>query len=175
MSADHGGHAAVQVPAHPDLLARRLGVHVDHDVVDPVAQVTERGVGLGEGRAAGIHEQVPRQRDDPEPHLAAGDHTRSVPRLSAQEIRRPQDSRLVVEVGVDLALPVGVVAERDHVDPGGEHLVGELRRDADAPGDVLAVDDHEIRLMALTQRRQQTEQGPFAEPPDDVSDEQNLG
>jgi hypothetical protein len=73
--------------------------------------------------------------------------------LAAQVVGRPQDPRLLVEVGVDLAVAVGVVAERDHVDAGGEQVVGQLRRDPEAAGDVLAVDDDERRLVALAQRR----------------------
>ena len=40
---------------------------------------------------------------------------------------------MFVEVAVDLAVAVGVVAQRDDVDAGGEQLVGDLRRDPDAP------------------------------------------
>ena len=64
-------------------------------------------------------------------------------------------SRLLVEVGPDLAVAVGVVAERDHVDAGGEQLVGVLRRDADAAGGVLAVDDDEVERELLAQAREQ--------------------
>jgi hypothetical protein len=47
-----------------------------------------------------------------------------------------------------------VVAERHYVGAGGEQLVGELAGDAGAVGDVLAVDDAEIRRELLTQRGQ---------------------
>jgi hypothetical protein len=55
-----------------------------------------------------------------------------------------------------------VVAERDRVDAGGEQLVGDLRGDADAAGDVLAVDDNERRCVALAQRGQEAKQCPPA-------------
>jgi hypothetical protein len=42
-----------------------------------------------------------------------------------------------------------VVAERHDVGAGGEQLVGELRGDARAVGDVLAVRDAEIRVELL--------------------------
>jgi hypothetical protein len=51
---------------------------------------------------------------------------------------------LGVEVGPDLAVAVGVVAERDDVDAGGEQRVGLLRRDADPARGVLAVADDEV-------------------------------
>ena len=78
-----------------------------------------------------------------------------------------------VEVGVDLAAVVGVVAERDRVDARREHLVGVLRRDPEAAGGVLAVDDDERRRVALAQDRQAVEQRAPAEAADDVADEQD--
>ena len=48
---------------------------------------------------------------------------------------------------------VGVVAERDDVDAGGEQLVGDLRRDPEAAGDVLAVDDDEVGLRGARAAR----------------------
>jgi hypothetical protein len=44
-----------------------------------------------------------------------------------------------------------VVAERDHVGARGEQLVRELGRDAGAVGDVLAVQDADIRSELLPQ------------------------
>ena len=79
-----------------------------------------------------------------------------------------------VEVGVDLAMAVGVVAERDHVDSRREQLVGDLRRDAHAAGRVLAVDDDEVGRKAARAGRQQRQQRPLADPADDVADEQDA-
>jgi hypothetical protein len=47
-----------------------------------------------------------------------------------------------------------VVPERHHVGPGAEELVGELRRDARAVGDILPVDDAQVRAELRTQRVQ---------------------
>jgi hypothetical protein len=44
-----------------------------------------------------------------------------------------------------------VVAERDHVGPGGEQAVGQARRDPGPVGDVLAVDDAEADAVLLLQ------------------------
>src|SRR5215213_6334844 len=44
--------------------------------------------------------------------------------LAAQEVRRPHDGVDPVEVGEDVVAVIGVVAERDDVDAGGEQLVG---------------------------------------------------
>jgi hypothetical protein len=44
-----------------------------------------------------------------------------------------------------------VVTQRDHVGAGREQLLGELRSDAGAVGDVLAVDDADVRLELVAQ------------------------
>jgi hypothetical protein len=44
-----------------------------------------------------------------------------------------------------------VVAQRDHVRAGGEQALGELRRDPDAVGGVLAVQDAEADAKLLPQ------------------------
>ena len=99
----------------------------------------------------------------------------AVPRLTAQVVRRPQDPRLSVEVGVDLAVTVGVIAECDHVDPGREQLVGDLRRDPEPAGNVLAVDDDERRVVALAQHRQQRQQRATAGRTDEIAAEEDSG
>jgi len=132
------------------------------------------GVGLGEHRAPGVHEQVAAQRDDPQPHVVAGYHAPAVAGLAAQEVGRTQDLATLVQIAVDLALAIGVVAQRDHVDAGGEQLVGQLGGDPQAAGDVLGVDDHERRGEPLAQRRQQAQQRALPEAADHVADEQDL-
>jgi len=82
-------------------------------------------------------------------HAVALDDSRAPPRLATQEVGRPHDRRVAVEVGIDLAAVVGVVAERDHVGAGGEEPFGELGRDAGAVRDVLAVDDAHVRAKFL--------------------------
>src|SRR5205807_773412 len=127
-----GGHPAVEVPAEADLLAARLGVHVDEDVID-LAKLADRGLDLGEGGPARLHVEVAREVDDPEPDpRRALHHAGPMPWLAAQVVGRPQDARLLVEVGVDLAAMIGVVAKRDDVDSGREEAARDLRRDPKA-------------------------------------------
>src|SRR5262249_26035668 len=97
----------------------------------------------------------------------------AAPGLRAQVVGRPDDALAVIEVVVDLAPVVGVVAERYRVDAGAEHLVGDVRGDAQTAGRVLAVDDDERRLVALTQLRQQREQRAPPGTADDVADEED--
>ena len=150
MGADDGGHASVEVPAHRHLLRGRLGVHVDEDVIDR-AELSERGLDLGERRAAGPQVEVAAHVDDAERDAVALDHAGAVTGLAAQEVGGPHDPRLGVQIRVDLTAVIGVVPERDRVDARGEHLVGDLRRDAEAAGGVLAVDDDERGGVALAQ------------------------
>ena len=62
------------------------------------------------------------------------------------EIRRPDDPVGLSEVRHHLLAPPGVVPQRDHVGAGGEDLLGELRRDPEPVGRVLAVRDAEVDL-----------------------------
>ena len=73
VGAHDGGHAAVEEPAHPDLLARRLGVHVDEDVVDLALELAEHGVDLDERGAPGAQVEVAAEVDHPEAHAVALD------------------------------------------------------------------------------------------------------
>src|SRR5262249_30333794 len=52
----------------------------------------------------------------------------------------------------DLAPPPGVIPERDHIRPGAEYRVRELRCDPDAVRDVLAVDDAEVDVALVANR-----------------------
>jgi len=170
---DHGAHAAVEEPAEPDLLACRLGVHVDEHVVDVAVEVGEHRLDLDERGAPGAQVQVARQVDHPEAYALVLHDAPSAAGLGAQVVGRAHDALLLVEVVVDLPPVVGVVAQRDRVDAGAEQLVGDLRGDAEAAGHVLAVDDDERRAVALAQPRQQREQRPATEPADEVADEED--
>jgi hypothetical protein len=64
-----------------------------------------------------------------------------------------------------------VVAEREHVDAGREQLVGELRSDPDAVGDVFSVGDDEVDVELLTQPRQPLLDRAETGAPVDVGDE----
>jgi hypothetical protein len=122
---------------------------------------------------AGLHVEVAGEVDDAEAHAAAFDDAAAVARLALEEVRRPQDPLVRVQVGIDLALAVGVVAERDDVDAQREQLVGDLRRDARTARDVLAVDDDEVERMRLTQARQQRPQQMPSGRADEIADEED--
>jgi hypothetical protein len=47
-----------------------------------------------------------------------------------------------------------VIAGRDEVDPGGEHLVGRLAREPEAAGGIFAVGDHDVDVVLFANERQ---------------------
>ena len=72
---------------------------------------------------------------------------------------------------VHLGVAVGVVAQRDRVRAKSQDLPRGLLGDAHPAGGVLAVDHHEVGLMALAQAGQQGGQGPAPDPTHHVADE----
>jgi len=175
VGADDRGHAAIQEPAHADLLAGRLGVHVDEHVLGATLQGAQRRFDLDERLTPRAQEQVSRQVDHGQAHAVALDHATAVTGLGGEEVGRAQDALLLVEVAIDLAAAVGVVAQRDDVDALAQERVGDLGRDAHAAGGVLGVDDHEGGRQTLAQDRQQAQQRASPEASDEIADEQDGG
>jgi hypothetical protein len=67
-----------------------------------------------------------------------------------------------------------VIAERDHVRPGSQQGVGELRRDPCSVGDVLTVDDAEVGVELVAQRRKALLERTSSGDPEDVGEEKEL-
>ena len=67
-------------------------------------------------------------------------------RGAARKVGRPQDIRLIVQIGRDLGLAEGMVAQGDHVRPSGEQRL-RLIPGQTAAGDVLPVDHGEIYTL----------------------------
>jgi hypothetical protein len=65
-----------------------------------------------------------------------------------------------------------VVPERDRVGAGGEDPLRQLRRQSDAVGGVLAVDDAHVDVELLAEQRQTLLQYAPARMSDDVGDEE---
>ena len=166
--------APVEMPAHRHLLAGGLGVHVHEHGVAAVAQVRQQRVGLGEGRAHGAEEHLTREVDHAEAPPVRLDHRVAAARAALRVVGRAHDARLLVEVLVDLAVAVGVVAERDRVGAELEQLARGLAGDAHAARGVLAVDHHEVRLVLLADAGKQRGQRPAADAAHHVADEKEL-
>src|SRR4051794_14118904 len=118
--------------------------------------------------------RLPERFPPPGPRPAPPHRGGAVPGLRAQEVRRAQDPRLLVEVGVDVPMLVGVIAERDDVDARLEELPRDLGRDAEPARRVLAVDDDEVGRVLLPDPRQEAEQRPPARRAHDVADEEDA-
>jgi hypothetical protein len=67
-----------------------------------------------------------------------------------------------------------VITQRDDVGSGAEQLVGELGRDARAVRGVLAVDDRDIDLVPLAQRRELLLDGATTRDAEDIRKEEDL-
>ena len=72
----------------------------------------------------------------------------------------------------DLPLVEHVIAGRDQVGPGGEEVLTDGRREAEAAGGVLAVDDDRVEGQLGAQRREAVDQRLAPGPPDHVAAEQ---
>ena len=68
----------------------------------------------------------------------------------------------------------GMVAERHYVGAGPQQLLQDGLRDAEAAGGVLAVDGHEVELVASAQARQLFEHRPPAGAAHHVAEEQQT-
>ena len=66
-----------------------------------------------------------------------------------------------------------MIAERDRVDTGGQHLGRELRCDPDAVREILAVQDGEVGVQLVAQCRETLLHGPPAGNADGVCNEQD--
>jgi len=126
-------------------------VHVDEHVRGPATQLGERGVDLRERRPGGLHEYRAREIDDSEGHPGALDHRYALARAALWIVGGAHDALVAVEELVHLGVPVGVIAERDHVGSGVEDVEGRAFGDADAARGVLAVHDDEVGAVALAQ------------------------
>src|SRR3990170_1218763 len=156
----------VQVPGERCLLARRLGVHVDDDDA-AVRQLRQRLVG-GAERAVqhSGHERAADKVDHGD--AVAGDDAATGRALRV--VQRAQQRRLAVQVGVYLAVVPDMVAGRDDLDAGLEHLVGGAGRQPLAPGRGLAVGDDEVNAVAAPDAGQNTSQGPASHLPHHIAD-----
>jgi hypothetical protein len=67
-----------------------------------------------------------------------------------------------------------VVPEREDVRAGGEQLVGELRRDPGPVGDVLGVDDTEVRAELVLEAGQPLLDSVPPRRAEDIRDEEDL-
>jgi len=144
MGAEHRGDPAVEVPAHRDLLAGELGMEVDDECVGGARQRFEQVIDGRKRVALDLQVHLAAQVDHRDSHAGGLDDRVPPPGVLRVEVGRPDDPLLGAEVAVGVLVPVGVVAEGDHVDAGVEDRLRRLLGDADATGHVLTVGDHQV-------------------------------
>ena len=155
VGAPHGADAAIQIVAQRQLLAGGLRVEVQQRKggLLRLVQFPQQLVGGGEG-IGGLPVQVAPadQRHNGDAQRTAVVHAAAPPRHTAGEIGRPQDIAVVLQIVRDLHAAEGMVAQRDHVGPGGKQLVRLGGRQPGA-GDILPVDHGKRNIFQLFQRR----------------------
>src|SRR2546427_7884317 len=141
--ADDGREAAVEMPAHRDLLTRRLGVPVENAHARRVApELFEQRVDRAErvvrrrheGAADGIHDED------------ILDHDPAAPRIARREIDRPDREREELDVVEELPLIPDVIPIRDDVRAVRVELARDVGGKSCSTRGVLAVHDREVDL-----------------------------
>src|SRR5688572_3908131 len=158
VGTDDGGEAAVEMPAHRDLLARRFGVPIEEAV-----EGAERVVG-------GRHERP----SDRVHHKNVLDHDPPSSRIAGREVDRPDREREQLDVVEELALVPDVVPVRDHVRAGGIELARDVGRETRAARGVLTVHDREVDPIFLPELRQERLDRVAPRTTNDVANKQNL-
>jgi len=165
---EDGCHPSVEVPTHRHLLARDFGVEVDdHRVLLVVVEDRVDGV---EGGAGDAEADAAAEVDDPDPHPRDLDHGVAATGIRLRVVGRADHSLGVFEELVGLAVAVDVVAGGDDVGAGAEEVVGGAFGDPHPAGRVLAVDDHQVRRVALAQLRHRLPQPLAAGAADHIAD-----
>ena len=172
--ADHRGNAAVQVPAHGDLLAGDLGVKIDEPHLDRRVELGQDLVGLAERAIGGRHVGAALQIDHGALHaVARAQHDHAAARRVGV-VGRPQQPRLAVQVIVELALVPDVIAGGEHIQPHGEQLFGDGRSDAEAAGGVLRVGDGQVDVVGLDDVLQVVGDNPASRRGENIADKENV-
>ncbi len=84
----------------------------------------------------------------------------------------PQQARIAVDIGNDLAPVPDMVAGGDDIDAAGIEFGADLVGDAEAVRGVLAVDDDEIERQFAAQARQMRADHLAPRPPDHIAAQQ---
>ena len=168
--ADDGREAAVEMPAHRDLLTRRLGVPVENAHARRVAQeLFEQRVDRAErvvrrrheGAADGIHDED------------ILDHDPAAPRIARREIDRPDREREELDVVEELPLIPDVIPIRDDVRAVRVELARDVGGESCSTRGVLAVHDREVDLALRADLRQECRYRVPTWSPDDITDKKD--
>src|SRR2546428_10947931 len=171
---DARAHPPVQVPAHRERLAGRLGVHVHEDDRRLSAELGGELVGLPEGAVDRQHEDAPHEVHDRDLVGPALDGDVAHPGRARGEVRGTQEQVLFHDVLDDLLLVPDVVARGHHVGAGGEDLARDRRPHPATARGVVAVDNASEERVMLTELREQIRDRGTARLSVDVPDHQDV-
>jgi len=182
--AEHGGHAAIEIPAKSDLLARGFAVDVEHDNLrrSVLGNLRKQVVGLAKGVVAGGHKDAPLHVDNGI-LLAGGQFAfiHSEAGCADSVIGRADDAAAAHmrilrhgHVFKNLFFVPDVVAGRDHVRTQVEELFRNRRRQAEATGGVFAVDDEQVNGVGFNDVPEVLVDDVAAGRAKDVADEEDI-
>ena len=152
------------------LLARRLGVEVDDDDMRLTASLLDQAIGSEERRL----ERVEREHAEQTDHRDAVVDRQAGSRCVRGHVRGAEHPVGSAQIGREARLPPSPVAERDHVRAGRKQPVGQLCRDPASGCRVLTVDDAEVGLEFLPERRQPRLDRPSSRCAEHVGDEEDA-
>jgi hypothetical protein len=95
------------------------------------------------------HGRIDEERAEQVDHRDVLDDEQTLAGSTCREVRWSHDAIALAQVRDDLPAAPDVVPEGDRIGAGREHAVGELRRDADAVGEILAVEDAEVGVQLV--------------------------
>ena len=146
VGAENHLHPPVQVVAHGQLLGGSLGVEIQKgDVVLSLLSV-KNTIHHGEGIIERIHKRCSRQVHAENPQTADLPQGIAHPGAGGRIIGGADDSiGVVVQEGVDIPAPEGVVAQGDEIHTAVQKSLGVGTAEPVDLGGVLPVADHKIR------------------------------
>ena len=126
---------------------------VDDDDVRLLAQHVDLFARDAERIVDGRHEHAAHHVEDADVDALDGDDPAAAAGRAGRIVRRPDDTVGFVELAAELALVPDVVAGRDEVDAGREHLLGGLPGKAETAGGVFAVGDADVDVVLFADER----------------------
>lgn len=178
VGADDEARAPVEGMAHGLLLGRGFGVEV-HDrglhAARP-AQPVLRQFGLhgAEGVVEQFHEEpAHRLHHQGAPAARHVHHHRPAAGRARRVVQGADHARFLLEVGDDLLAVPGVIAQRQHIRPGGKQRARHLGRQAEAVRGVLRIHHHEVEREVAPQARQGRPHRVAPRPPHDIPEKED--
>ncbi len=146
--ADHGGGAAIEIPAHGHFFAGQLGVKIDETDFGCAVELFEQLVCLAKGAIDVGHGSAALQIDDCIRNAVASSGGKGA--FAGQPGRivgGTKQARLVIHIIVDLAFIEAVIAASEDVQAKAEKLFGYEGRNAKAAGAVFGVGNGQIDFI----------------------------